>query len=519
MLPVPQQIPSSSAGDRAESAPAWKTRLLLVDDDEGNLLSLQATLEDLVDELVLAQSGEDALRHLLDMDFAAILLDVKMPGMDGFETAGLIRNRKKSQTTPILFLTGFRSDDHLFRGYDLGAVDFLFKPISPEVLRSKVAVFVELARNTTLLRRNAEVLARAERRFRSLLEAAPDAILITNESGEINLANTRAEELFGRPRELLHGVGLKTLVPDWTEMAQIHSIELTGIRRDGSEFPCELTCSPLQTDEGLLITTAVRDITERRKAEENIRRLNMELEQRVATRTLELTRSNEALRQFAWAASHDLQEPLRIVVSYAQLLTRRAENLDDQSRDFLETIVNGALRMERLLASLREYVFASDAGSEQTEIVEVGNLLAKVLKDLDLSLRSSGAEVECTALPTLRSVPALLSQIFQNLIANAVKYRAPDPLRIQISAEQRNRDWLFAIADNGIGISPEYHELIFGVFKRLHPHSIPGTGIGLSICKVAVERLGGQIWVESELGTGSVFKFTLPFNEISDDNV
>ena len=164
MAPVPQQIPSTNSGDLAEPPPAWKTRLLLVDDDEGNLLSLQATLEDLVDELVLAQSGEDALRHLLDTDFAAILLDVKMPGMDGFETAGLIRNRKKSQTTPILFLTGFRSDDHLFRGYDLGAVDFLFKPISPEVLRSKVAVFVELARNNTLLRQNAHVLARAARR-------------------------------------------------------------------------------------------------------------------------------------------------------------------------------------------------------------------------------------------------------------------------------------------------------------------------------------------------------------------
>jgi PAS domain S-box-containing protein len=440
------------------------------------------------------------------------LLDVKMPGMDGFETAGMIRNRRKSQTTPILFLTGFRSDDHLFRGYDLGAVDFLFKPISPEVLRSKVTVFVELARNAALLRHNSEVLAKAEQRFRSLLEAAPDAILITNESGEIDLVNSRTEELFGRSREVLRGRSLKILVPDWTEMVQIRSLELTGIRFDGSEFPCELTCSPLQTEDGLLITTVVRDITERRKAEENILSLNLELERRVASRTLELTRSNEALRQFAWAASHDLQEPLRIVVAYSQLLGRRVGNLDTEARGFLNTIVNGALRMESLLSSLRDYVFASDAGSEESETVDSGELLQKVLQDLDQPLQNCGAEVEFGPMPVVRSVPVLLSQIFQNLIGNAVKYRDTRPLRISISAERVGREWLFAVADNGIGISPEYHELIFGVFKRLDPQKAPGTGIGLSICKIAVERLGGRIWVESEPGRGSVFKFTLASN-------
>jgi PAS domain S-box-containing protein len=497
----------------ASSAACAKTRLLLVDDDEANLLSLQATLEDLVDELVLAQSGEEALRCLLETDFAAILLDVKMPGMDGFETAAMIRNRRKSQTTPILFLTAFRGDDHLFRGYDLGAVDFLFKPISPEVLRSKVTVFVELARNAALLRQNSEILAKAELRFRSLLEAAPDAILITNESGEINLVNSRAEELFGRSREVLRGRSLKILVPDWTEMVQIRSLELTGIRFDGSDFPCELTCSPLQTEEGLLITTVIRDITERRRAEENIRNLNAELERRVASRTLELTRSNEALRQFAWAASHDLQEPVRMVVAYSQLLDRRAKNLDPELRGFLNTIVKGGLRMESLLSSLREYVFASDAGSEDTEAVDSGELLKEVLEALDQPLQSCGAEVQFGPMPVVRSIPVLLSQIFHNLIGNAVKYRDSRPLRISISSERTAHEWLFAIADNGIGISPEYHDLIFGVFKRLNPQKAPGTGIGLSICKIAVERLGGRIWVESESGSGSVFKFTLPLSE------
>src|ERR1700686_5166394 len=150
-----------------------RVKILLVDDTPENLVSLEAALDGLGQELVLANSGMEALRHLLEDDFAAILLDVKMPEMDGFQTAELIRSRKRTRHTPILFLTGYKSDEHLFRGSDLGAVDFVFKPIVPEVLRSKVGVFVELSRNTALLRRQAEVLSKAEQKFRSLLEAAP----------------------------------------------------------------------------------------------------------------------------------------------------------------------------------------------------------------------------------------------------------------------------------------------------------------------------------------------------------
>src|SRR5437867_13076496 len=185
-----------------------RTKILLVDDTPDNLVSLEAALCGLGEELVTATSGKEALRHLLQDDFAAILLDVRMPDMDGFETAELIRSRPRSRQTPILFLTGYKNEEHLFRGYDLGAVDFLFKPIVPEVLRSKVAVFVELSRTNRkaqeqadTLRQQADVLQKAEQKFRSLFEAAPDAMVMCRENGEILLVNSQTEILLARRRD------------------------------------------------------------------------------------------------------------------------------------------------------------------------------------------------------------------------------------------------------------------------------------------------------------------------------
>src|SRR5208282_5201466 len=193
-----------------QTAPKQRMKILLVDDTPDNLVSVGAALEGLGEEVVMANSGKEALRHLLNDDFAAILLDVRMPEMDGFETAELIRSRPRSRQTPILFLTGYRNEEHLFRGYDLGAVDFLFKPIVPDVLRSKVAVFVELSRGKAklqeqadALRTQAAVLQKAEQRFRSLLEAAPDAMVVCREDGQIVMVNSQAEILFNCRREKL----------------------------------------------------------------------------------------------------------------------------------------------------------------------------------------------------------------------------------------------------------------------------------------------------------------------------
>lgn len=507
--------PSQSAPD------ADRVKLLLVDDDRDNLLALQAVLEPLNQELMLAPSGIDALRLCLDHDFAAILMDVRMPDMDGFETAEVIRSRNRSRRTPILFLTAYRSDEQLFRGYDLGAVDFLFKPIVAEVLQSKVAVFVELSRSEQTLRRQAEALARTEQKFRAVLEAAPDAMVITGGNGIIHLANSRTDFLFGYPREQLIGKNIMSLIPEWkapgnnAEMGPSTSLlnetRHTAICRNGEVFPAEITSSPFESEEGLLITTAIRDATEQVEAEEKIRRINFELEKRVAERTADLTRSNEALRQFAWAASHDLQEPSRMVLTYAQWMRRSVgPTLDEQNSQRLQHIEQNGLRLQTLLAALREYIFISESGGQQSAEVDCNVVVQTAVSCLDGMIAEARAKVVWEKLPTIRSVEVLLLQLFQNLIGNAVKYRSAEPPNVRVSAEQQSGSWVFSIEDNGIGIESEYLEYIFGVFKRLHGRQSSGAGIGLAICKAAVERLGGRIWVDSKPGCGSTFHFALP---------
>jgi len=504
-----------------------RIKILLVDDTPENLVSLEAALSGLDGDLVLANSGREALHHVLNDDFAAILLDVRMPDMDGFETAELIRSRPRSRQIPILFLTGYRNEEHLFRGYDLGAVDFLFKPIVPEVLRSKVAVFVELSRSNAKLKEQAEILQKAEQRFRSLLEAAPDAMVMCRADGEIIMVNSQTEALFNCGRDKLVARNIRSLVPDWAyrlrqgdnddfRLARVQPAErgkeFQAFRKGGAAFPVEITFSPLQTEEGVVITSAIRDISDRKRAEEQIRQLNMNLEERVMERTAALLRSNEELQQFAYVASHDLQEPLRTVSVFAQLLAKRYEGqLQGDADQFIRFIVESAERMENLIHDILDFSRLDARTSDLFTQTSCGSALDDAIRNLHSVIEKSGAIVTQGDLPPVMGDPVQLTRLFQNLLVNSIKYRSEAPPRIHVAAVDNGPEWLFSVKDNGIGIEPQYAEKVFGIFKCLQPRDkSSGSGMGLAICRKIVSRHEGRIWVESALGKGATFCFTLP---------
>jgi PAS domain S-box-containing protein len=385
-------------------------------------------------------------------------------------------------------------------------------------LESTEGILVTAAIRDISVRKAAEGhLAQMEGRYRGLLEAAPDAMVVVNQSGEIVLLNVQAEKQFGYRRDELLGQKVKNIIPegfaerliaDGTRTAaealaqQIGTgIELRGRRKYGSEFPIEIMLSPLESPEGILVTAAIRDITERKKSEE-----------RLVKTVGELKRSNDELQQFAYVASHDLQEPLRMVASYTQLLAKRYTGLLDSDADeFIAYAVDGSKRMQGLIQDLLAY---SRAGTNGKDLHQISSekALKDALANLRATIQDSGALVTHDLLPVITTDDTQLTQVFQNLVGNAIKYRSAEVPRVHVSATKNDRkEWTFSVRDNGLGIDPQYFERIFVLFQRLHGRKeFEGTGIGLTICKKIVERLGGRIWVESQPEKGSTFYFALP---------
>jgi PAS domain S-box-containing protein len=385
-------------------------------------------------------------------------------------------------------------------------------------LASPEGILVTAAIRDISVRKEAEMhLAQMEGRYRGLLEAAPDAMVVVNAAGEIVLLNVQAEKQFGYSRNELVGQQVKNIIPegfaerliaDGTRSAaealaqQIGTgIELIARRKDGSEFPIEIMLSPLESAEGILVTAAIRDISVRKESEQHL------------VKTVgELKRSNDELQQFAYVSSHDLQEPLRMVASYTQLLAKRYKGrLDSEADEFITFAVDGCKRMQGLIQDLLAY---SRAGTNGKELCEVSgeDALRGALTNLRITLEQSGAVVTHDSLPALMTDETQLTQVFQNLVGNAIKYRGAEVPRVHVSATKNgDSEWIFSVRDNGLGIAPQYFERIFILFQRLHGRNeFEGTGIGLAICKKVLERLGGRIWVESQPEKGSTFHFALP---------
>ena len=242
------------------------------------------------------------------------------------------------------------------------------------------------------------------------------------------------------------------------------------------------------------------DITERRQAEEDLRKS-----------TEELARSNRSLEQFAIVVSHDLQEPLRTVTGFVQLLQKKYANQPDaDASTWIEFTLGGARRMEALIKDLLAYARVGTRG-QQPVLIDAGAVLGQALENLHESIQETGAEITHSELPAVQADPSQLAQLFQNLLGNAMKFRGEAPPKVHVDARREGKAWRFSVSDNGIGIDPKFQDQIFEVFRRLHNRQqYEGTGIGLAICKKIVDRHGGRIWVESQPGQGATFSFTLP---------
>lgn len=405
-------------------------KILLVDDREDNLFSIEAILEKDNYSIYKANSGRAALKILLrEHDFSLILMDVQMPDLNGFETATIIYEREKLRDIPIIFITAHDYDDEfIFKGYKMGAVDYIYKPINPQLLRVKVGVFVELYRKNSQL--------------------------------------------------MLHEKNL---------LAANLSLQ--------------------------------KEIEERIASEEKVRQLNEQL----IENNEHLKAVNEELDQFAYVASHDLQEPLRKIMVFSDKILMK--KLDDETEKYFRKIIKSSRRMQALINDLLSFSRHSTDISDfkQTDLTQ---LVKDAITELEVEVEKSNARIEYGNLPVVSAIPSLMQQLFYNLVSNAIKFRKKsEPPVIRISAEKMNKSELdryisnangtdyfkITVSDNGIGFDEKYADEIFMVFKRLHSyHEFEGTGVGLSICKKIVEKHNGFIKAESEVDKGSTFLIGLP---------
>jgi PAS domain S-box-containing protein len=367
-----------------------------------------------------------------------------------------------------------------------------------------------------LRRKQAEQALRAsEERFRALAESANDAFVTVDGKGDVVYCNQSLQRIFGYSCDEVCGKPIDQLLakrhPDsrpfdlGTLLATGdhlvgRRIELTGRRKDGTLLPLEMSLAGWQTDEGSFVTGILRDISDRKQAELAL-----------AEKMGELARSNAELGLFTYVASHDLREPLRTVGGNVQLLARAlAGRPDDDTHRQLEFAIGGVRRMQALIDDLLAY---SRVGTEGKVFVELDSAeaLHEAIQALSVAIEESAGTVTVGPLPRIIGDRSQLVQLFQNLLSNAIKFHGSEPPRVDVEAEREGNAWVFSVLDRGIGIEPQYADHVFTIFQRLHTREeYPGSGIGLAVCRKIVERHGGRIWVDSEPGQGSAFRFTIP---------
>jgi signal transduction histidine kinase len=409
-----------------------RIKILLVDDKENNLLSMESIFDRDGYQLIRASSGKEALKILLkEHDFTLILMDVEMPDVNGFEAATLIYQREKLQHIPIIFITAHSyGDENMFKGYKAGAVDYIYKPIQSELLRAKVAVFVDLYNKN------------------HMLMAQEQKLKAINRSLEI-------------------------------------------------------------------------EIKDRIASEEKVKELNKKLLKNIE----QLESTNKELDQFAFIASHDLQEPLRKIRTFSnRILSKYRTNIDEEGQMYMDKMQNACERMQTLINDI--LTFSKIAASKEERVKSNMNLiLDEVLQELDMQIQEKNAKIHIDKLPEVQVFPRLIKPLFQNLLNNSLKYHRKDlapeiwitgeiAFTQDVNGNSGNKYCRIHVQDNGVGFEQQYAEQIFTMFKRLHSNSeYAGTGIGLAICKKIVEQHQGYIYARSSPMQGAQFTISLPIEE------
>ena len=495
--------------------------VLLVDDVPESLRAMQQVIARADVVILTAHSGEEALEVMAANEVAVALVDVQMPAMDGFELARRMHSQPATRTVPIVFVTATgQNADTVRLGYDVGAVDFLFKPIDPRVLIGKVDVFVQLWRQRRLLAAQVEAL-----RLSAIAFETHESIVLTDAAARILKVNRAFEEITGyaesevlgrNPSLLQSGRQSKAFYREiWDSLKRTGRWEgeLWNRRRDGAEY-CEwkrITAVRGHADRITHYVGVGMDVTQQKAAEEEVRRMHATLERRVDERTAALQSANAELAAFSYSVSHDLKAPVRAIDGFAQLLLVEEESrLSGDGRSYLQRIRGATSRMSALIEGL---LTLSNIGRSalKRDWLDLGAIAQEVIAARLAGEPSRRMNVEIAAGLRAFGDAALVRVLLDNLVGNAFKYTVDrDPATLRVAASQVDGEPGFEVRDNGIGFDMQYADKLFTPFQRLHSDSrYPGTGIGLATVARIVQRHGGRVVAEGAPGEGAAIRFTL----------
>ncbi|WP_207514000.1 hybrid sensor histidine kinase/response regulator [Longitalea luteola] len=487
-----------------------KDHILIVDDKINNIYALEQILGQPGRNLISATNGNDALKIALNQEIDLILLDVQMPGMDGFEVAQILKSNKRTSETPIIFVTAEKKD-HKFvmKGFEEGAIDYLYKPLNPDITQAKVSVLLQLHRQQReLIEKN-----QALENYALLINNSADLICIINGASlRFEEVNEAVYPLLGYTPQEMKGSSLLNYLSDEgqeriKELAKEYqpsfSFEVLMFTKDGEHrfFSWNIV------HKHNLWFASGRDITRQKKADFEIKQLNVTLERNIAQ--LQLT--NKELESFSYSVSHDLRAPLRSINGYAQMIEEdHAHEISEEARRMLKVIRNNAKKMGTLIDDLLS--FSRMGRKEITRVnIDFNKLLEPIITDLKQTA-PPGTKITIHALHNTQGDPALLSQVFINLISNAIKYSSKkETPEVEIGSNEKEDEIEFYVKDNGAGFDMQYAHKLFGVFQRLHSNDeFEGTGVGLAIVQRIVVKHGGKVWAEGKLDEGATFYFSLP---------